>query len=42
MKKLAEGWVIYSVGRNLKDDGGQVADEADFGLGPVPVLPPIK
>lgn len=37
LKKLPEGWLIYSVGKNLKDDGGKVAeiDEyKDVGLGP--------
>jgi len=42
MKKVPEGWVIYSVGKNLKDDGGQVADQADAGLGPVPRFPRRK
>jgi hypothetical protein len=42
MKKLPEGWVIYSVGKNLKDDGGQVDDLIDFGLGPVPPLPSLQ
>jgi hypothetical protein len=33
LKKLPEGWLIYSVGRDLKDDGGDVADK-DVGLAP--------
>ncbi len=39
MKKLPEGWVIYSVGKDLKDGGGKVDDLTDLGLGPVPLLP---
>jgi hypothetical protein len=42
MKKLPDGWVIYSVGANLKDDGGKVDDQSDVGLGPVPPLPPLE
>ncbi len=34
LKKLPEGWLIYSVGRDLKDDGGDVADVKDVGLAP--------
>ena len=35
VKKLPEGWVIYSVGVDMKDDGGQVAEfPHDFGVGP--------
>ncbi|HEY2840013.1 MAG TPA: hypothetical protein VGJ26_12735 [Pirellulales bacterium] len=36
MKKLADGWLIYAVGPNLKDDGGKLnTDEReDSGLGP--------
>jgi tetratricopeptide (TPR) repeat protein len=42
MKKLPDGWVVYSVGTNLKDDGGQIGDQADIGLGPVPPLPSLE
>jgi len=42
MKELPEGWVVYSVGMDLKDDGGQVDDLADFGLGPVPPLSSLE
>jgi hypothetical protein len=42
MKKSPEGWMIYSVGKDLKDDGGQVVDLTDFGLGPVPPLPSLR
>ena len=41
MKKLPDGWVIYSVGKDLKDDGGKVDDASDAGLGPVPQLPSL-
>ncbi|MCH5373188.1 MAG: hypothetical protein JJ992_04385, partial [Planctomycetes bacterium] len=41
MKKLPDGWVIYSVGQNQKDDGGKVDDQSDFGLGPMPPLPAL-
>jgi hypothetical protein len=42
MKKLPDGWVIYSVGKDLKDDGGQIDDQSDFGLSPVPPLPSLE
>ncbi len=42
MKKLPEGWIIYSVGPDLKDDGGKVEDLSDVGLGPVPPLPSLE
>jgi len=35
VKKLPEGWLIYSVGTNRKDDGGQIDPFRDFGVGPV-------
>jgi hypothetical protein len=34
LKKLPAGWLIYAVGGNLKDDGGDIAEQADVGLGP--------
>ena len=34
LAKLSEGWLIYSVGANLKDDGGDLVDKKDVGLGP--------
>ena len=39
IKKLPEGWLVYSVGENLTDDGGKVAEESDnkpldIGFGP--------
>ena len=35
VKKLPEGWLIYSVGTNKKDDGGQIAPFRDFGVAPL-------
>ena len=39
VKKTARGWLVYSVGPNLKDDGGKIEDPTggDIGLGPPPV-----
>ena len=37
VKHSDAGWVVYSVGRNLQDDGGQFDEVADVGFGPVPV-----
>lgn len=34
LRKLPEGWLIYSVGANLTDDGGDLVDNKDVGLGP--------
>ncbi len=34
LEKQDDGWVIYSVGQNRKDDGGTCDDRADFGLAP--------
>ena len=42
MKRLSDGWVIYSVGKDLQDDGGKVDDRSDFGLGPVLPLPSLE
>ena len=42
MKKLPEGWVIYSVGNDLKDGGGKLDGQSDLGLGPVPPLPSLE
>lgn len=33
--KLPEGWLIYAVGKNLKDDGGKVERHDDVGLAPL-------
>jgi hypothetical protein len=39
IKKLPQGWLVYSVGENLKDDGGKVVEESgnkpqDIGFSP--------
>ncbi len=39
VKKLPGGWLVYSVGTNLKDDGGKLADYEDVGLGPIETAP---
>ena len=37
IKHTDRGWLIYSVGSNLKDDGGKLDDDrTDIGLGPIP------
>ncbi|HUY32464.1 MAG TPA: hypothetical protein VMV69_06755 [Pirellulales bacterium] len=33
-KKTERGWLVYAVGNNLKDDGGDLKDRADVGVGP--------
>ncbi len=38
VKRLAEGWLVYSVGKNLTDDGGKFEDFSDAGLGPPPAV----
>ncbi|GAC1474294.1 MAG: hypothetical protein NVSMB9_24370 [Isosphaeraceae bacterium] len=35
VKKLPEGWMVYSVGSNLLDDGGKLDWTTDIGFGPV-------
>ena len=35
IKKVPEGWMIYSIGRNLTDDGGQLDGVTDVGAGPI-------
>lgn len=34
LKHTDDGWLIYSVGTNRTDDGGNFADQKDHGLGP--------
>ena len=38
VKKLPDGWLVYSVGENLEDDGGDIdssrSKPKDYGLGP--------
>jgi hypothetical protein len=35
VKKLPAGWMVYSVGRNLVDDGGVPDYKHDLGVGPI-------
>lgn len=35
VKKTERGWIVYSVGRDRKDDGGKWDDLNDYGVGPV-------
>jgi hypothetical protein len=35
VKQENDGWLVYSVGANLKDDGGDFTDRRDVGFGPV-------
>jgi len=39
LKKTPQGWLIYGVGANLTDDGGQLEDLLDVGVGPSEVAP---
>lgn len=37
IKKLPQGWLVYSVGRDLQDNGGKIGDSVtDVGVGPPP------
>lgn len=36
VEKQPNGWLIYSVDQNLKDDGGKVTPPIDCGFGPLP------
>jgi hypothetical protein len=42
VKRLPEGWKIYSVGPNLADDGGKLDGFADFGVGPIEEIVEIE
>jgi hypothetical protein len=35
VKKRPEGWMVYSVGKNLVDDGGKLDGNTDIGVGPI-------
>jgi hypothetical protein len=41
VKKTPQGWLVYSVGPNFKDDGGKIDDptNGDVGVGPPPPVP---
>jgi hypothetical protein len=34
VKRLSQGWLVYSVGRDLQDDGGDLENNRDVGVGP--------
>jgi hypothetical protein len=34
LKRLPAGWLVYSVGKDLKDDGGELGEDRDVGVGP--------
>lgn len=34
IKRVEAGWLVYSVGPNLKDDGGKIEKSEDVGIGP--------
>ncbi len=36
MRKVPDGWLVYSVGKDLIDDGGQSEEGRDVGFGPRP------
>jgi hypothetical protein len=42
VKKLPEGWLVYSVGANLVDDGGKLEKVVDVGFGPLKPEAPTK
>jgi hypothetical protein len=42
VKRLPQGWLVYSVGRNFRDDGGKLDDNSDVGVGPpIPAGKPV-
>jgi hypothetical protein len=44
VKKMPQGWLVYSVGKNMQDDGGKIEDleKGDVGVGPPPSTKPEK
>ena len=41
--KVVDGeWLVYTVGPDLKDDGGDLANYKDFGVGPLSISPSQK
>jgi hypothetical protein len=34
IKRIRQGWLVYSVGADFRDDGGELAHDRDVGLGP--------
>jgi hypothetical protein len=41
VKKLPEGWLIYSVGSDEQDDGGKTDTFDDYGVAPLPRSPQV-
>lgn len=39
VRKRPEGWLVYSVGKDLVDDGGEVKRDRDVGFGPAAIEP---
>jgi hypothetical protein len=42
VKRLPQGWLVYSVGKNFQDDGGKLDDLSDVGVGPPPAAKPAE
>ena len=42
VRRLPQGWVVYAVGPNLRDDGGKVEDPHNGDVGVGPPLPAAK
>jgi hypothetical protein len=43
VKRTPQGWLVYSVGKNLRDDGGKLDDDSDVGVGPlIPAARPAE
>ena len=44
VKRLPQGWLVYSVGPNFRDDGGNLGygNDCDVGVGPPPTQPAKK
>ena len=42
VKRLPQGWLVYSVGPNFRDDGGKLGPGPDCDVGVGPPLPPVK
>ncbi|MCH7988417.1 MAG: hypothetical protein IID46_04610, partial [Planctomycetes bacterium] len=34
LQKTTEGWLVYSTGENLQDNGGDLSTQRDVGVGP--------
>jgi hypothetical protein len=44
VKRVPEGWLVYAVGLNFEDDGGNLADNLDVGIAPpvAAVVPSVE